>query len=209
MTVSIVKIQIDVCSTLTANEICGSEEIAKQRYTEYIYNHKYNVMVAGKRFSKYLAKDLDIDQDQLLNLLKEHDRSKYQPLEFNAYRRKWFPTKAEIEQMKQLKEIYIKVKDDFDLAWTHHYSVNPHHPEFWIRPSGVEPMPKIFIAEMLCDWAAMSMQFHSSTEGWYCIQTHRDLPLHPDTAKIVESIFNTKYWAAFECSVALVNQMKK
>lgn len=198
MTVSIVKIQIDADTSLTANAICATEAIAKQRYTEYIHNHKHNVMTAGNSFSKYLAKDLNIDQDQLLDLLKEHDQSKFQPIEFNAYRRIWFPTESEIEQMKQLKEIYNKVKDDFDLAWVHHYSVNPHHPEFWVRPTGVEPMPKIFIAEMLCDWAAMSMQFNSSTEKWYRAQTQEDLPLHPDTAKIVESIFNTEYWAAFE-----------
>lgn len=130
MTVSIVKIQIDADTSLTANAICATEAIAKQRYTEYIHNHKHNVMTAGNSFSKYLAKDLNIDQDQLLDLLKEHDQSKFQPIEFNAYRRRWFPTESEIEQMKQLKEIYNKVKDDFDSAWVHHYSVNPHHPEF-------------------------------------------------------------------------------
>ena len=198
MTVSIVKIQIDADTSLTSNAICATKAIAKQRYTEYIHNHKHNVMTAGNSLSKYLAKDLNIDQDQLLDLLKEHDQSKFQPIEFNAYRRRWFPTESEIEQMKQLKEIYNKVKDDFDLAWVHHYSVNPHHPEFWIRPSGVKPMPKIFIAEMLCDWAAMSMQFNSSTKKWYRAQTKEDLPLHSYTAKIVESIFNTEYWATFE-----------
>ena len=37
-------------------------------------------------------------------------------------------------------------------ALKHHYSCNPHHPEFW--PGGVSEMSLLDLLEMLCDWKA-------------------------------------------------------
>lgn len=42
------------------------------------------------------------------------------------------------------------------LAASHHVRTNLHHPEYW---GGIEQMPRIHVAEMVCDWYARSMEF--------------------------------------------------
>ena len=38
---------------------------------------------------------------------------------------------------------------ELKLAASHHARANMHHPEYW---DGVENMPRIAVAEMVCDW---------------------------------------------------------
>ena len=45
----------------------------------------------------------------------------------------------------------------------HHAETNPHHPEYW---HGIENMPKVYIAEMVCDWYARSNEFGSDLREW-------------------------------------------
>ena len=49
------------------------------------------------------------------------------------------------------------------LAVQHHNRVNPHHPEYW---GGIHQMPKICVAEMVCDWKARSEEFGTDLRGW-------------------------------------------
>ncbi len=41
-------------------------------------------------------------------------------------------------------------------AITHHQSTNQHHPEYWGK---IQDMPKVFLAEMVCDCAARAAEF--------------------------------------------------
>ena len=41
--------------------------------------------------------------------------------------------------------------------------LNMHHPEYW---GGIEKMPRIFLAEMVCDWAARSSEFGNDLREW-------------------------------------------
>ena len=41
-------------------------------------------------------------------------------------------------------------------AITQHQKTNDHHPEYW---GGLENMPEIAIAEMICDWLARAQEF--------------------------------------------------
>lgn len=45
----------------------------------------------------------------------------------------------------------------------HHQSVNPHHPEYW---GGIHNMPRVYIAEMVCDWLARSNEFGTGIREW-------------------------------------------
>lgn len=45
----------------------------------------------------------------------------------------------------------------------HHQSVNPHHPEYW---GSIHNMPKVYVAEMVCDWYARSTEFGSGIREW-------------------------------------------
>lgn len=54
-------------------------------------------------------------------------------------------------------------KGELQLAISHHNRTNPHHPEYW---GGIKNMPKVFVAEMVCDWKARSTEFGSSIQEW-------------------------------------------
>jgi hypothetical protein len=57
-------------------------------------------------------------------------------------------------------------KDDpkmFTLALEAHQSTNEHHPEYW---GGLNEMPRIYIAEMVCDWYARSTEMGTGLRGW-------------------------------------------
>jgi len=54
-------------------------------------------------------------------------------------------------------------QDRMNLAIEHHRHTNPHHPEYW---GGVDNMPEISVAEMVCDWYARSQEFGTDLRVW-------------------------------------------
>src|SRR5262245_23535192 len=53
--------------------------------------------------------------------------------------------------------------DELELAIRQHTRTNPHHAEYW---GGVENMPEISVAEMVCDWYARSQEFGTDLRVW-------------------------------------------
>jgi len=49
------------------------------------------------------------------------------------------------------------------LAIYQHNRTNRHHPEYW---GSIKNMPKIFVAEMVCDWKARSNEFGTDLREW-------------------------------------------
>jgi len=49
------------------------------------------------------------------------------------------------------------------VAVSNHNRTNPHHPEYW---GGINEMPNLYVAEMVCDWKARSNEFGSSLQDW-------------------------------------------
>jgi hypothetical protein len=45
----------------------------------------------------------------------------------------------------------------------HHQSINPHHPEHW---GSIHSMPRVYVAEMVCDWYARSSEFGTGLKEW-------------------------------------------
>lgn len=59
------------------------------------------------------------------------------------------------------------LKDDptkFKMALQQHITTNKHHPECWA--GGIDGMPRIYIAEMVCDWHARSSEFGTDLREW-------------------------------------------
>lgn len=54
-------------------------------------------------------------------------------------------------------------KEQLELAIKQHTETNLHHPEYW---GGVEKMPELAVAEMVCDWYARSQEFGTSLRDW-------------------------------------------
>lgn len=52
---------------------------------------------------------------------------------------------------------------EFKMAAQAHITSNPHHPEYW---HGIEEMPRMYIAEMVCDWKSRSSEFGNDLRWW-------------------------------------------
>ena len=55
------------------------------------------------------------------------------------------------------------LEEKMTLAIEHHRHTNPHHPEHW---GGIDNMPEIYVAEMVCDWFARSQEFGTDLRQW-------------------------------------------
>jgi hypothetical protein len=79
-----------------------------------------------------------------------HDASKFHGIEFE------YMAPGQPSQEEQAK---LKLR----MAVGHHNKTNAHHPEYW---GGIENMPDLYIAEMVCDWKARSEEFGTSLRDW-------------------------------------------
>ena len=166
----------------------------EEEYMEYIKNHISNVIKIFEDMVDNIDIFEDADRYDIADAIREveyegfiyrHDDSKYTDEEFTAYRRH-FHSVDEKEKEES--------KEDFELAWKHHYTVNPHHPECWMGAKGPQPMPDKYIVEMACDWIAMCM-----TKGGTAIQylidnkEKKQKVMHPYTIKFLEDLLIIYY----------------
>lgn len=160
-----------------------SIEKQEAAYREYIKEHVLNVNNAYECIKDGLAIHLCCDEDLLERNIRKHDASKYSKEEFTAYRMKFYPDNNP-EEASYTADAKNKA---FEKAWKHHYTVNPHHPEYWIVNGKPIKMVTYAIAEMYCDWAAMSFKFNNIPSKWYADKMKRDpFNFHPSTKLIVE-----------------------
>jgi hypothetical protein len=54
-------------------------------------------------------------------------------------------------------------KAETELAIQQHILSNPHHPEYW---GSIHEVPRLFVAEMVCDWSARSSEFGNNLRDW-------------------------------------------
>lgn len=161
-------------------------EQMKQEYEAYIKQHKTNV---GNGFD-WLIINLpelfsEFDSDYIGSVVAQHDASKYDEEEFDAYAEYFYGG-------SKTKEI----EEAFDLAWLHHQNCNKHHWQYWIlqKDSGAtipQPMPYEYIIEMICDWWSFSWKSDDLFEifDWY--KSHKStMKLHKDTQQSVEDILD-------------------
>lgn len=156
-------------------------------YNAYIANHINNVKLCYRYYGKELCERLEVDYEELGKLIEVHDLSKYSEEEFDGFRCYYFPTPEE-ERNDELRGFR---KSKYNAAWLHHLRNNAHHPEYWIymddesKTIKCKPMDRIYVAEMLIDWAALSI-FFNSTAYKYWIDSIHEKPLHVDTRELVE-----------------------
>lgn len=137
------------------------------------------------------------------NHVKVHDASKYSDEEFYGYRRHFNPT--EMEKSITDDNIIANADAEYEKAWIHHYKNNSHHPKYWVNylgdtgipdknaPAEVMGLPDII--EMICDWEAMHMKFHSDTVEWYNGDKSKDErhDLNPYSKVVVENLLRQIY----------------
>ena len=72
--------------------------------------------------------------------------------------------------------------------------MNPHHWEHWVNFETKEtlPIPPLYIAELICDWNAMSIKFGGNPLKFYESKKN-DIILHPQTRKDLKRVLNLLY----------------
>jgi hypothetical protein len=116
----------------------------------------------------------DDDRDNLHNNIINHDKSKFNKDEFDAY--------ANYFYAEERKDEY---RTEFYDANRLHKTRNPHHYEYWQNDNGiVENMPNIYILEMVCDWLSFAYMEERVEEifEWY--------DLHKPNLNFSDNLFN-------------------
>lgn len=114
-----------------------------ENLTRHIDLVRENCLLLGKRLIETGEDQLGV---QLIARGYRHDNSKFFGIEFDYLHNG--PDTPE----KELR-----------LAIDTHQSHNDHHPEFW---DGLEEMPRVALAEMVCDWYARAQEFGTSLREW-------------------------------------------
>ena len=117
-------------------------------YDNYINQHVQNVLNAAE----WLRRNIDLDIPPMIDGhrtgLFNHDQSKWEKEEYDAY-------DAYFYGGRKTKE----VKKTFNYAWLHHIHNNPHHWQYWVLIND-DPedgtvaldIPYRYAIEMICDW---------------------------------------------------------
>jgi hypothetical protein len=135
------------------------------RYFLYILNHKLNVCIECWKEGLYFQGII-------------HDLSKFSPVEFFPYAKKFYSGKP-LTVEEELKWKY---------AWLRHQHSNKHHWEYWVmNPNTKEalPMPKKYIIEMVCDWRSFSRKWGRKVKTTTLNLTDHII-VHPNTKKELE-----------------------
>ena len=134
-------------------------------YNEYLTEHIKNVQKSAYQFFEQTEGNIMFlpVKTTLMNLVRSHDRSKYEKDEWIPYRDYFYGD----------DRVSTPVNDKFDFAWNLHQKRNPHHGQYWvlIKDSGEvipQDIPLEYVLEMLCDWHSFSAKNKLSTaKFWY------------------------------------------
>ena len=168
------------------------EEIQRKNneYLSYITKHlkyvrdTYDKEIAPIRskvnISKYFTDDYYIYSiDKCYENILIHDLSKRSQEEFDAYRKRFYPTERE------KSEKWEEIKNDFRVAWVHHYKNNPHHVEYW----NGKDMELCYILELYCDWKSVSLLKGDNPYKFYVTSEERSL-MSKRTREVLEELFS-------------------
>ncbi len=164
-------------------------EESKKAYERYLQEHIANVAEAWQYIQAKLNNEPFVVDDylrlQISDLIDKHDASKYGEEEFDPYRRYFYPTPDDVDK--------DRIQRDYDKAWIHHYTNNPHHWEYWALYDEDKERETLrfvrdnYIVERICDWMAMSKQQHNGMLDWYKANK-KDMVMIPDDETFLEML---------------------
>lgn len=131
---------------------------------ELVFNHIQNVQRSTYKLGLRLIKKGEIELGRnLISNGQIHDNSKFKGIEFDHL---FYGDPLLPEVVK------------------HHQSVNPHHPEYW---GSIHDMPRVYVAEMVCDWYARSCEFGTGLRDWI-LNTAMEKYGFNDTSPVYDTI---------------------
>ena len=157
------------------------------KYDEYIREHKENVEKAFYWLVENVPGLFDDNlKTECFNLIHQHDASKYDTNEYQAYDAYFYGNAS------------YEATQDFNRAWLMHIHKNPHHWQHWVlinddpeKGEIVLNMPDCYIVEMICDWMSFAFKKGNLYEifDWY--NEHEEyMKLSSYTRGKIESILN-------------------
>lgn len=155
-----------------------------EQYKEYLTGHIGNVSKAlGLLYSleiPYVQEHID----ELREIVKQHDASKYEEPEWSAYLHHFYPTNDEEAMMEE----------EFENACRHHIRANKHHWNYWCDEEDNlidnidEEEYKLYTIERICDWLSMAGQHDEGPRDYW--EANKDFVVQPDYAKeLCDEIF--------------------
>lgn len=125
-------------------ELSAAEHLKYIEHVDAICNHIENVQTNCKNLGEELIKVGEVDLGRkLISNGYIHDNSKFYGIEFDG--------------------LFSEDKNILKLAVEQHNTTNKHHPEYW---GGIKNMPRLFLAEMVCDVCARASEFGTSIRDW-------------------------------------------
>ncbi len=116
--------------------------------TRHIRNVEDNCFLLGEKL--IMAGEIDLGKQLIANGFV-HDASKFHGIEFEF-----------MAPGIQVSEETAKLK--LKLAIHQHQVTNPHHVEYWSK--GIQEMPLVYVAEMVCDLKARSEEFGTNVREY-------------------------------------------
>ena len=155
-----------------------------EKYKEYLIGHIGNVAKALEVLATLDIPYVTEHIDELREIVKEHDASKYEEPEWSAYLHHFYPTNDEEAMMEE----------EFENACKHHIRANKHHWNYWCDEDNnlIEDIDeeeyKLYTIERICDWLSMAAQHDEGpTEYW---NANKDYIVQPDYAReLCDEIF--------------------
>lgn len=178
--------------------IDNSRNPRSDEYDEYLTKHINGVLKSwNEQLRPYLESKLtdsdaflpDYNENDLNDIesqIKEHDKSKYDSDEYDAYLNWFYPT-----------DDFPKDPEEFNRAWLHHQHHNPHHWQHWclIRDEDSNDIVKLempfnYICEMLCDWSSFKYMYEGSTARKWFYDNEDNILLNSNTKELVVKILD-------------------
>ena len=154
-------------------------------YNEYLTTHIKNVQNAAYQFFEQTEGNIMFlpVKPTLMNLVRSHDRSKYEKDEWIPYRDYFYGD----------DRVSTPVNDKFDFAWNLHQKRNPHHWQYWvlIKDSGeviAQDIPIEYVLEMLCDWHSFSVKDKLSTAKVWYEENKEKMILSDKTRSLIDTL---------------------
>ena len=157
------------------------------QYDQYLEQHRGNVRRAYEWICENLPELLNCDLSAGFQIQFEHDASKNNPDEYDAYDAYFYGNNRSYQVMR-----------DYQVAWLLHIHRNPHHWQYWVLINDdpkegevILEMPYNYILEMICDWWSFSWSQGKLDEifNWYD-EHSKYMKLATDTRKTVEDILD-------------------
>lgn len=171
----------------------GKRDEYKKYIEEHITNVKtvWNNIIRNPKLFNYIQirATSGIYIKAISQNIEMHDQSKYSDIEFEPYRKNFYPIDEE-EKRNNLV--------DYQLAWQHHKDNNKHHWDYWYERGIKNEMSFIYVIEMFCDHAAMSMKFGGTAIEWMTNELNNNRVHIGEKQKKIYFEFSELYYSEYK-----------